>query len=110
MPPFVPSFGPGDGLAGALQHQNVLNKRDFGDSCIDDGLGGDGLATTATFVGGDDDAAAAIEHSVAERLGAEAGKDDRVYGANTGACEEGGGGLPGHGEVNGDGVTLLDAE
>ena len=110
MPPFVPSFNPRDGLAGPLQNQDVFHERDTGNSSIDDSLSGDRLATTTSFIGGDDHSASAIDNSVAESLGAESGEDHGVYGTNTGTCEERGGGLPGHGKVNRDSVALLNAK
>ena len=88
----------------------MLDDGEIGNSCIDDGLGGDRLATATAFVGGDDDSAATVDHSLAEGLGAETGKDYRVDGSNASTCKERGGGLPGHGKVDGDSVALLDAE
>ena len=75
VPPFVPSFDPRNALAGPLQNQDVVHIRETGNSCVDDSLGGDRFATTTTFISGDDHTASTIENSLAERLGAEPGKD-----------------------------------
>src|SRR5258708_285177 len=88
VPPFVPSFSPGDTLAGPLQDQDVVHSGDIGNSCIDDGLGGDRLATTTSFIRGNDNSASTIEDSLSESLGAKSGKDHRVDSTNTSTCEE----------------------
>lgn len=77
---------------------------------VDDCLGGNGFASTAALVGGNDHAGLAIDDAVTERLGAKAGKDDAVDGADTGASEKGGGGIPCHGQIDADGVALADAK
>ena len=110
MPPAVAAFDPRDGVACAFEDEDVLDVGAGLEGCVDDGLCGDGLAAAATLVGGEDDAAAAVLDAVAEGLGGEAGEDDGVDGADAGAGEEGGDGVPGHGEVEGDGVALADAE
>lgn len=110
VPPFVPSFNPRNALAGPLQNQDVLHFNDTSNSCVDDSLGSDRFATTTTFISGNDNSASTIENALAESLGAESGKDHRVYGANTGTCEEGGGSLPCHRKVNSDSVALLNAK
>ena len=66
------------------------------------------LSTAATFIRGDDNPRLAVINAVAERLRREAGEDDRVDGTNASACEEGSDGLPGHRQVDGDSVALLD--
>ena len=85
-------------------------------------LGGDRLATTTTFVGGNDNLALAVIDSVSERLCAETCKDGRVDCSDPGTCEEGGGRLPCHGKavcqgrkserwvgvLDGDCISLLD--
>ena len=76
----------------------------FVGECLD----GDGLATATALIGGDDNTRLAVVDTVAEGLRGESGEDDRVDSTDTGAGHEGGNGLPGHREVNGDGVALLD--
>ena len=88
----------------------MFHKGDIGNGRVDDGFSGDRLATTASFISCDDNSASTIEDSLSESLGAESGKDHRVYGAYTCTSEERSGGLPGHGKVNGDRVALLNAE
>jgi hypothetical protein len=108
VPPEVTAGGHGDLVAGAAEDENLLDERALLEGGVDNGLGGDRLATTATLVRGEEDLGLAVVDTVAERLGGEAGKDGRVDGTDTGTGEEGSGRLPGHGEVDGDGVTLLD--
>lgn len=110
MPPLVTALSEGDLAAGALEDDNVLDQRAVLESGVDDLLCGDGLAATLALIGRDDDAGLAVLYTVAERLGREAGEDNCVDGTNTRAGEEGGDGLPGHGQVEGDGVALLDSE
>ena len=109
VPPLVAAGGPGDGAARALEDEDVRDEGAVRERGVDDGLGRDGLAAAPALVAGDEDAAAAVLHAVAQGLGGEAGEDDGVDGADARAGEEGGGGVPGHGEVDGDGVALLDA-
>lgn len=110
VPPEIATLGPRHLVAGTLEDEDLLDGRAVLERSIDDGLGSDGLASTASLVGGDDDLASAVVDTVAEGLGGEAGEDDGVDGTNASAGKEGSGGLPGHGEVDGDGVALLDAQ
>lgn len=110
MPPEITAFGPRNLGARPPEDQDLLDQRAVLESGINDSLGGNGLASTATFVAGDDDLALAVVDTVAEGFSGETGEDDRVDGTDTSASEERRGGLPGHGEVDGDGVALLDAQ
>ena len=87
----------------------MLNKRAVLQRIVSQLLDRDGLATAPALVRGDDDAGPAVVDAVPERLGREAREDDGVDGADAGAGEEGGDGLPGHGHVDRDGVALLHA-
>lgn len=110
MPPEITPLGPRNLRASPLVDQYLLDERAVLESGIDDGLGCDGLASTATFVAGDDDSALAVVDTVPESFSGEAGEDDGVDSTDTSASEESGGGLPCHGEVDGDGIALLDTE
>lgn len=110
VPPLVAALRPRDVFPSPLQNQDMLNERAVLERSVDDRLGGDSLAAALALVGGDHDAAFAILHTITQRLGGKAGEDYGVDGAYTGTGEECGDRLPVHGEVDGHGVTLLDAE
>ena len=65
-----------------------------------DALGRDGLAAALALVGREHDARVAVDDTVAERIGTEAGEDDRVDGADTRAGQEGDSGLGNWGAVS----------
>lgn len=77
---------------------------------VDNGFGGDCLATPSALVRGDDDPGLTIVDAVAERLGREPRKYNGVHGSDAGAGEECGDSVPCHGHVHGDGIALLDTE
>lgn len=87
----------------------MLDERALLDGSIRDGLGRDGLASSTALVRGDENARLAVLDTVAEGLCREAGEDDGVDGANSRAGEERRDGVPGHGQIDGDGVALLDS-
>lgn len=109
MPPFIPALGPRDCVASPFQNEDVFDEGTLFEGGVNDGFCGDGLSTTAALIAGDDDAAFTVLYAVTEGLCGESGEYDRVDCADTGAGEEGCDGVPGHGEVDGDGVTALDA-
>ena len=109
MPPAVTALDPVDRVAGALEDEDVLDNRAVLERGVRELLDRNGLATAAALVGGDDGAGLAVVDAVTKGLGGEAGENDGVDGAEAGAGEEGGDCLPGHGHVDGDSVTLLDA-
>lgn len=109
MPPLVTTLNPSDRVASVLQHDDGLDVGALLESLVSQGLDVDDLATTATLVGSEDDTGLAVVDAIRERLGGEAGEDDRVEGTDTGACQERRDGLPGHGHVDCDGVTLAYA-
>jgi hypothetical protein len=88
----------------------MLDGRALFQGSIGNRLERDRLPTALTLVRSDKDAGFAIVHAIAKRFRRETGEDDRVDGANASAGKEGGDGVPGHGEVDGDGVALFDAE
>ena len=108
MPPFVTSFGPGNSVSGPFEDEDVLDHGTIIESGIDDCFGSNGLPTSTALVRGDQDTGLAILDAVSKGLGRETGEDDRVDGTDTSASEESGNGVPGHGHVNGNSVTLLD--
>ena len=110
MPPLVATFGPWDGVSGPLQDQDMLDERTLLQRSVGNGLGSNGLSTTATLVGCDENLGLAILNTISQRFGRESSKDDRVDRANASASEEGSDGLPCHRKIDRDGITLLDAE
>jgi hypothetical protein len=77
---------------------------------VDDSLGWNSLPATATFVRCKDDATLAVVDTVAKSLGGEASEHDRVDGTNPRTSKDGSDGLPCHGKVDRDCVTLPDTE
>jgi len=86
----------------------MLDERARLECRVDYGLGCNGLATATPFVGGEDDAAAAVKDTVTKGLCREASEHGRVDGTDARTCEEGSDGLPCHGKVNGDRIAFLD--
>ena len=78
-------------------------------SIVDDALEGQFAATAHLVVGSDHGHGAHVHDAVLHRLGAEAAKHHAVRGANAGAGLHGHHALDGHGHVDQDAVTLLDA-
>lgn len=78
----------------------MLDERAALEGLVGERFDRDGLATTTTLVGGDDNARLAVVDTVAEGLGGKPSKDDGVDSTDTGAGHEGSDSLPGHGEVN----------
>ena len=110
VPPEITTGSHVDVGAGALEDENVANIGALLESLIDDLLGADQLATALALIGGDDDLGLGIDDTVAEGVGGETGENDGVDGADSAAGKQGNDGLGNHGEVDGDGVTLLDAQ
>lgn len=109
VPPEVTAGGPGDLGTSALVDEDVLDVRALLKSIVDNLLGADQLATSLALVGGDDNLAAGIDNTVAERVGRETGKDDGVDSTDTDTGHEGDNGLGNHGQVDGNSVALADA-
>ncbi len=109
MPPDVTTRGHGDVGAGALENEAVLDVGALPKGVIDNLLCANQLAATLALVGCDDDLGPGIDDAVAQRVGREAGEDDRVDSADPGAGKEGNDGLGNHGQVDGDCVSLAHA-
>ena len=77
---------------------------------VDIGLERRAAAAARRLVGGDDQLRAAVLDARAQRLGGEAGEDDRVHRADPRAGEHRVGGLGDHRQVDHDAVALADAE
>jgi hypothetical protein len=97
VPPKVAAGGPGDVGAGALVDEHVADVGALLEGVVDNLLCADELAAALALVGGDDDLAAGVDDAVAQRVGREAGKDDRVDGSDARAGQEGDEGLGDHG-------------
>lgn len=108
VPPEITALSPGDLGASALVDEDVRDVGALLEGIVDNLLGANQLATSLALIGGDDDLGASIDNSVSQRVAGETGEDDGVDGTDTGAGHEGDDGLGNHGEVDGDGVTLLD--
>ena len=109
MPPEIAALCERHLGARPLVHEAVRDVGTLLQSLIDDLLGADELAAALALVRGDADLGAGVDDAVAQGVGAEAGEDDGVQGADTCAGEEGDDCFWNHGEVDGDGVTLLHA-
>lgn len=109
MPPFVTPLSPGNGVSGSPVDEDMLNIGTFLESGINNGLGSNSLSAPSALIGGDQNTGFAIQDAVSKGLRGETSKDDRVNCTDTGAGQESGNGMPGHGQVDGDGVTLLDS-
>lgn len=110
MPPLVPPLSPRNLASCTLQHQNMFDIRALLQRSIDNCLCRDRLPSTFALVRGEKDFALTVDHTIAKRLGRETCEDDGVDGADTSASEESSDGLPCHGKVNRDGISLLDAQ
>lgn len=69
VPPTITALNPVDWVASPLEDKDVLDNRAVLDGIVREALDGNGLATTAALIGGDDDAGLAIVDTVAEGLG-----------------------------------------
>ena len=110
MPPRISAFNPINCLAGTLEDQHVFDTGALLKRGIDNSLCGNGLPTALSLIGSNDHPASAVHDSFAERLGAKPSEDDGMDCSNACASQESSHGLPGHGEIDGNGITLLDAE
>lgn len=78
VPPLIPTLDPLDISSSPLQNQAVLDQRALSKSGIDDGLGGDGLSSSLSFVGSDNNSRLGVLDTITERFGGETGEDDGV--------------------------------
>jgi hypothetical protein len=109
VPPPVAALGHGHVGAGAAVHQAVGDVRALLQRIVDNLLGADQLAAALALVAGDDDLGPRIVDPIAQGVGGEAGEDDGVDGTDARAGQEGDERLGDHGQVDGNGVALLDA-
>lgn len=109
MPPEVTATGPGNFRASTLIDKDVLNSRALLESVINNLLRANQLATSLAFISCDDDLAAGVDNTVAERVGRETSKDNGVNCTNTDTGHESNDGLGNHGKVDSNGVALADA-
>jgi hypothetical protein len=87
----------------------VFDEGTFLESGVYDCFCSDRFPTATTFVAGDDYTAPTVLYAIAEGFCGESGKDDGVDGANACTCEESGYCVPGHWEVDRDGVAAFYA-
>lgn len=109
VPPLIPALRPRNLASRALQHQYMFNVGTLLQRSVHDCLRRDRLPSALALVRSEEDLALAVDHTITKRLGRETCEDDGMDGADAGASEEGGDGLPCHREVDRDGVSLLDA-
>ena len=103
------SLRPGNGVPRPLLDKTVLDLGALLERGIGDGLGSNGLSTSLALIGCDQNPRLAILDVVTKRLGGETSEDDGMGVTDTRASEESGNSMPGHGHVDGDGITLLDS-
>ena len=89
---------------------DVFHRGAVGEGLVDDGLEPDFAAPTIRPVLGDHGGALGVVDAVDEGVGGEASEDDGVDRTDAGAGEQGDGELGRHSHVDGDPVTLPDAE
>jgi hypothetical protein len=65
IPPHVSTRSKGNFVSGALEKKDMLDDRTVLQGGIDDGLGGDGLATSTALVCGDHNARTAVIYAIA---------------------------------------------
>ena len=100
---------PGHVAAGAA-HDELAHAGEAGERLVGVGLERGAAAAARRLVGGDHEPGARVLDARAQRLGREAGEDDRVDRPDAGAGEHRVGGLGDHRQVEHDPVALLDAE
>ena len=108
MPPLVTALCPWNLTSCALENYDVLDLRAALERRVDDDLGRDSLPAAAPLVGGEDHATLAVVDTVTKSLRGKASEHHRVDGTDARTGEEGGDGLPRHGEVDRDRVAFLD--
>ena len=107
--PDVAVGGPGHIAAGAA-HDELADAAHALQRLVGIGLQRRAPAAARGLVGGDDELRARILDARAQRLGGEAGEDDRMHRADAGAGEHRVGGLGDHRQVDHHPVALLHAE
>ena len=88
MQPLVTSLRPGNGVAGPLLDKNVLDPGALLEGGISGGLGNNGLSTSLTLIGCDQNAGLAILDAVTKRLGGETSKVDGEDGTDPGQARK----------------------
>lgn len=110
VPPQVTTWSPGDLASSTLKDQDVFDAWAFLECSVHYRFGGNGFPTSAAFVARKEDPGPAVKNAVTKRFRTKSGEDNGVDSANTGTGKECGDGLPSHGQVYGNGISLLDAE
>lgn len=110
VPPQITAWSPGDFASSTLEYQDVFDAGAFLECSVYYRLGCNGFPTTTAFVTRKEDAGPAVEDAVTKRFRTKSSEDNRVYGANTSTGKESSDGLPSHGQIYGDCISLFDAE
>lgn len=108
VPPNITSLFHGDVSAGALEDETLAHIGALLEGIVDDLLGANELTTTLAFVGSDDNSGVGVDDTVAQRIGRETSKDNRVNSTDTCASENGNECLWNHGHVDSNSVTLAN--
>ena len=109
-PPEVAAGLERHGLAGAAQHDDVLDARCVGERLVDVLLQRHDRAAAVAAVGSDQDLCAGVVDPVAQRLGGESAKHDRVHRADAGARQHRDGDFRDHREIDRHAVAAFDAQ
>ena len=109
VPPEISSLCERHLCASTLENQAVSDVGALLKGLVDDALCSNDLASTLALIGCDDDLGVGINDTIAQRVGGEAGKNDRVDRTNTGASQESNERLGNHRHVQSYRVSLLDA-
>ncbi len=110
MPPLVTALRPWNLISRALENKDVLDLRAALERRVDSSLGRNSLPSATPFDGSKDDTTLAAIDTVTKSVCRKAREYHKVNGTDAGTYEEGGDGLPCHGEVDRDSVVLLDTE
>ncbi len=110
VPPPVTPLRPWNLISRALENKDVLDLRAALERRVDNSLGRNSLPSATPFDGSKDDTTLAVIDTVTKGVCRKASEYHKVNGTDAGTCEEGGDGLPCHGQVDRDSVPLLDTE
>lgn len=105
VPPVIPLIVPLDVSTSAFQNEDVLNERALFESGVNNRFRSDGLSSSLSFVGSDNDSGLGVDDSVTKGFGRETGENDRVDSSETGTGEESDRSFGNHREVDSNGLN-----